>query len=414
MYDPYAEFQVHHLEGGTPVYILYRPDCAFAHVDFILSVGAHHDSAPDAGLAHFVEHMVCANSGLDLAASKKFFGSAGGYSGAATYHSGTRYGFKLPIHHPRFDEAVAYWVQAIFRNRLSNYFEREMSVIDSEIKRKHPSVAQMNMKTESTALNFRGTSWAWAPSPAGTLETLCNLSPKKVEEFHHRYYNLAHLSIVCVGGIDPHVLLQKLNTAFVGCFFGELIDTTVPVVERVVPLEVEFAEYQLSIADPLHRSSVNCTTLLPGTIPAALINVAGAVLSEAVVHEVRDIHGLAYNAGAQGGSRGSVCGIDVGAQDVPTDKVPHVVDMLTACIQKLPTQVEQFMEQREYELLRFDMYDTTLGKVHEAACEELIRYGRIITRVEEYAQFTLLEQKSVEILMPYLASPNLLTLVTHR
>jgi predicted Zn-dependent peptidase len=414
MYDPYAEFQVYQLATGVPVYVNYKPDCAFAHVDFILGVGAYHDGAIDAGLAHFVEHMVCANSGLDLSASKKFFGSAGGYSGAATYHSGTRYGFKLPIHHARFDEAVTYWVQALFGTTLDEYFEREMSVIESEIKRKYPSVAHMNMKTESNALNFRGTSWAWAPSPAGTLETLANLTPEKVQTFHHQHYNLANLSIVCVGGIEPHVLLDKLNRALVGAPLGGLHGATVPVVEQVVPLPIDFVEYQLADANRLDRSTVSCTTMLPGTISTALIDVACGILSQTVLHEVRDTHGLAYSAGANGGSRGSVCGIEVAAQDVPSGRVRQVVDILTGCIQELPTQVEQFMEQREQYLLRYAMFDTTLRSVHETACEELIKYGRITSRAEDYDNYISLKPTDIEVLIPFMVAPNRLVSVTHR
>ncbi len=413
MYDPYAEFQILYLKCGAPVHIFYKPDCGFAHLDFVVSSGAYHDGPEDVGLAHFVEHMVCANSGLDLAASKNFFASAGGYGGAATYHSGTRYGFKLPVQHPRFDEAIAYWVHAMFGTSLNQHFEREMSVIESEIKRKYASAAHMHMKTESNALNFRGTSYAWAPSPAGRLDTLSNLTLEKVQVFHRQYYSLANLSIVCVGGIAPDVLLEKLERALKAAPLGVAHNITVPMVHQVAPLTVDVAEYQLVETNPLNRSTVSLTTMLPGTISTALLNIVCGVLSDAVIHEVRDINGLAYSAGASGGSRGSVCGMEVVAQDVPTEKVSHVTEILSACIGALPTQVEQFMEQQEQQLLRFAMFDTTLNRIHEVACEELIKYGRIIARIEDYNYYNMCTPGDVEILMPFLASPNLLTLVTH-
>lgn len=414
MFDPYADFSTGHLANGVPVYNYHRPGCEFIHLDIIIHAGANDDGPDEVGLSHFVEHMVCANSGFSLSETERFFEEVGGEFHASTYFPGTRFGFKLPLADHRLDEGIEYLVQAMFQRGLNDHFDREMEVIRSEIERKYPTPKHVTMVTEVKSTYFRGTPLAWAPSPAGRLETLHNITMEKVQTFHNKHYTTTNATVVCVGGLSLSEVLNLLNQSLGQLRKSGERNKPLPTISAIEPLVDNRLEYRLVEGPAQGRVDVQQLILFPASVPYELTRIGSEVLSNLILDEVRDKRGLAYSTGANGEDHSRFSGLATFAQSVAETRAKEVEEVLWWCIDNLHKQASEFEKRRVAALKTFSMLDLKLSQIHGAACEDLLSLQRIIPLQEEYQKLVGLKLPDWEEFLELFKPEDIITVVCHK
>jgi len=97
MWDPYVDFKTTVLGNGLTVYQKVLPHLPFVTVGLLVHTGAMNDPAGKEGLAHFVEHVVSSNSGMNSQEIDDFFSECGGgVNLGSTSHQGISFNFVLP------------------------------------------------------------------------------------------------------------------------------------------------------------------------------------------------------------------------------------------------------------------------------------------------------------------------------
>ncbi|MBY0537900.1 insulinase family protein [Patescibacteria group bacterium] len=383
MYDPYADFTVHALSNGVPVYILYLPERSFAWAEFVFHAGMRDEQEYPAGTAHFLEHMVCANSGMTLMEMKRFFGEVGGMFDAFTGFESTRYSFMTPTTGPEFDQGLVFWAKASLGKSLENYFDREMEIINSEIKKRHPNVEMMKMANKVPSIHYRGLPWSKAPSAAGTLESLKDIRPETIQHFYDFYYTTNNLSVLCVGGLAPDVVLAKLE-ATVASEKMNGVRNPLPQVRSSFPkLRENDLEFSLVQGVGMGQVSLDFKALLPGDVSFEAAEVAAEMITELLYTEVREKRGLAYGMGAGSYARGPFHDLFVSVSNIPAAKVDEVRMVVTEIFHSFSTDKLLFEGIKRKRVASFLTRDSTLQKITDAAAYDLAMFGRIVTLRQE-------------------------------
>jgi len=305
----------------------------------------------------------------------------------------------------RFDDALALWAEATLGGRLVDHFDREKSVIESEIRRKYQSIEKMRFETELNQLMYSGTFRALAPSPAGTLESLSLITHDEAQRFHLQYYTPANLSMVCVGDIRLPQLMEKLERCLGQYVSGETAVAYPPQLEMPVRVESR-KEYQESQVSEPSRAKINRFILLPATIPAEIVSIAAQVISGVLTTELRDKQGLVYSAGAGGGTMAFCHNLNIGADEFDVKQLPAIEQVLRETIAALPTLTNRFLEEKEADLRRYAMYDVPWVRVQENVVGDISMFGRIGTRQEQHDECESLTVKDWKSVAEYLSDDS--------
>ena len=415
MYDPYANFVTRFLSNGVPVYVLYEPGRSFALLNFMFQSGMRDDMTVPCGTAHFLEHMICANSGMSLTERQQFFGLVGGFYHAVTGYESTRYGFKAPIMSDVFDARLDFWAEACLDRPLVDHFSREKTVITSEIERRYPTVQMMDLSTKVMQIHFRGLPWSGAPSAAGTLESVARITPDDVEQFRQTYYSTNNLTLVCVGGLTPEQVVEKLNrTGVAQSMTG--VRNPLPVTMTALPplAETEMVAH-LNADAPMGRATLQYQTLLPATVTDAATECAVHMLTDLLYFEVREKRGLAYKVSAASNLLGPFRQMFLDISDFPEQHVAEVTKVAEGLMHSFVSERTLFEQKKSEALAHFLTRDANLQMVWQAASNELMLQGHIKSAAEEIAELVALRFEDLLQIAEELHRPgNLLRVTVYR
>lgn len=406
MYDPYADFTVHALSNGVPVYVLYLPERSFVWTEMVFQVGMRDELSVPCGTAHFLEHMVCANSGMTLMEIKRFFGAVGGAFDAFTGFESTRYGFMTPVMGDEIDVALSFWTNACLVNSLDMHFDREMTIINSEIKKRYPNTTTMNLADKISVLHYRGLPWSGAPSAAGTLTSLSRITPDSVKQFRRHFYPTQNLSVVCVGGMSPQALLAKLEKTAVGQkTTGER--NTLPLAISNFPILVENdIELSLTQGEQMGQASLEYKALLPFSVSCEAAFIAADMITELLYTEVREKRGLAYSVGAGVSTRGPFHDFFASVSNAPVSKVGEVRQVVAEIFHSFADNQQLFAEIKKKRIANFYTRDATLKGIKDNAVRDLALFGRIISYQEEMTLVKAVTLADVVKVMQCLTVPD--------
>jgi predicted Zn-dependent peptidase len=211
MYDPFAHFESTTMPSGLRVHVLHKPEIPFARMQLVIHNGTNDDPKGKAGIAHFLEHIICANSGKSLPQMINYFADEGGGFVANTNHYRTCYGFLAPLSSPKFDEFLHFWTNAVVVNPIEDYFEREQRIIRSEIARSFPSAQVMENNQTAHYLTFRGEPFGEAVSALGTKESFDSIGQDDLLLQRRKMYIPQNIDMVCVGGLSLEQVVQKID-----------------------------------------------------------------------------------------------------------------------------------------------------------------------------------------------------------
>lgn len=285
-------FQKSILPNGIRLVTSSMPHTRSVALGFFLGVGSRYESAKDAGISHFIEHM-CFKGTQKRRTSSEISAAiegVGGMLNAGTDKEMTIYWCKVA--EPHFKLALDVLIDMLNNSRFDPAdIEKERQVIIEEIK--------MSKDTPSQEVNLIIDELLWPDHPlgkdtAGNADSVNGTDRDMLRNFMDEKYIAKNMVISIAGKIEHEAAREAIGHAFDSWNGTKTAPKYAPFVEkrnpriRIVKRDIEQAHVcmglpGLSIADP-RRFTID------------LLNVVlGEGMSSRLFTEIRDNLGLCYN-----------------------------------------------------------------------------------------------------------------------
>ena len=257
-----------------------------------LGVGARYETEAEAGISHFIEHLMFRGTqkrpfSKDISAAIE---GVGGIINGGTDKEITVYWCKVA--QPHFETALDVLADMILNSRLDpDDIEKERRVIIEEI--------GMSLDTPQQLVGMRLDEILWPKHPlgrdvAGTRETISGIKRQQILDFIEEEYSPLTTVVSIAGNIDSQSTVELVRKLFGGWKTTRPCRDYTPYVENYNPrLALENKETEqthLCLALP------GVSLLDPRRFTADLLNVIlGEGMSSRLFLEVRDKLGLVYN-----------------------------------------------------------------------------------------------------------------------
>lgn len=365
------------LDGGLRVVIEPLPHTHSVSICAIVAVGSGHETAPQSGMAHFIEHMMF--KGTSRRPSSKLLvdtiEGVGGMLDAYTTIESTVYSVKVAdIHQARAIDVLADMiVNPLFRDAD---VEKERRVIIEEISQ------TLDTPTEHVHLLFDQQLWGEQPlgrDIAGSETTVGQFSRDALHTFWRTTYVRRNLIISVAGNVDVTTTIAMIEHAFAPMPHGEAHQAVAMMPCCPGPLvRVHHADSEqvhfclgmpgLAINDPDRRAMLVFDAIVGGNSTSRLFQ------------EIREERALAYMIGsysreyAQVGKWVVTASIDPQSTD---EAIAAVMQVLRAVRNEgiTPAELAQIKEQVKGGIL-LSLEDSMSVAARNGS--HLLRYGRIV------------------------------------
>jgi predicted Zn-dependent peptidase len=284
-------YQLHRLENGLRIYLV--PVSSFQSVSLgvFVRVGSRYERSAEAGVSHFIEHMLFKGTARRPSAKiiAETIEGVGGVSNAYTSQEATVYYAKVAaaqastaldvladmVRHPLFDPAE---------------FEKERYVIGEEL--------NMIYDSPDSWANILLDQVLWSNHPlghniVGTADSLTGLSRDDLAAFFRSSYHPDNVLVAIGGAFEPDKLLAELNA-----LLGDWQSGPVPRFEPVAPIQTK-ARWHVEDR-PIEQGHL-CLALPglsrcdPDRYALSVLNaVLGEGMSSRLFLNIREEKGLAY------------------------------------------------------------------------------------------------------------------------
>ena len=283
------------LQNGLRLLMAPMPGMRSASISFFFTVGSRYESNTNAGISHFIEHMLF--KGSANYPNARFISEAiegvGGVFNASTGKELTHYSARVPGEHlPAVLDVLADMVHHSLFDPVE--IEKERSVIIEELSSTHDD------PQEWVGLLIDEAMWPRLPlgrDDAGYIETVANMQRQQMLDYLHEYYRPNSLIISVAGNIDPASIVEKCKRLFSQWEPREhaLWTKCLPPVDTspIVLIEKETEQVNLCLGTlGMGYSSPNYYTLM-------LMNaILGDGMSSRLFQTIREEQGLAYDIGS--------------------------------------------------------------------------------------------------------------------
>lgn len=202
-------YQEHKLENGLRILMVPLPNFQSVSMGIFVGVGSRYESTAQAGMSHFIEHMLF--KGTQKRPTARLIAEAiegvGGVSNAYTSQENTVYYAKVAA--PQIDTAIDVLVDLI-RNPLfvPAEIEKERLIIGEEI--------NMVYDIPDSWVNVLIDQVMWPHHPlgqniAGTHQSLAGFNREDILDFFEKSYHPQNLLIALGGAFEPEHVVSKLS-----------------------------------------------------------------------------------------------------------------------------------------------------------------------------------------------------------
>ncbi len=283
------------LQNGLRLLMAPMPGMRSASITFFFTVGSRYESNTNAGISHFIEHMLF--KGSKNYPNAKLISEAiegvGGVFNASTGKELTHYSARVPGEHlPAVLDVLADMVHYSLFDPVE--IEKERSVIIEELSSTHDD------PQEWVGLLIDEAMWPRLPlgrDDAGYIETVSNIQRQQMLDYVDEYYRPNSLIISVAGNIDPISIVEKCKRLFSGWEPREHAAWTkcLPPTDTtsIVLIEKETEQVNLCLGTlGIAYSSPDYYTLM-------LMNaILGDGMSSRLFQTIREEQGLAYDIGS--------------------------------------------------------------------------------------------------------------------
>ena len=283
------------LQNGLRLLMAPMPGMRSASISFFFTAGSRYESNTNAGISHFIEHML-------FKGSKKYpnarlisqaIEGVGGVFNASTGKEITHYSARVPGEHATIVlDVLADMVHHSLFDPVE--IEKERSVIIEELSSTHDD------PQEWVGLLIDEAMWPRLPlgrDDAGYIETVSNIQRQQMLDYVDEYYRPNSLIISVAGNIDPISIVEKCKRLFSGWEPREHAAWTkcLPPTDTtsIVLIEKETEQVNLCLGTlGIAYSSPDYYTLM-------LMNaILGDGMSSRLFQSIREEQGLAYDIGS--------------------------------------------------------------------------------------------------------------------
>ncbi len=200
------------LQNGLRLLMAPMPGMRSASISFFFTVGSRYESNTNAGISHFIEHMLF--KGSEKYPNARLISEAiegvGGVFNASTGKELTHYSARVPGEHlPAVLDVLADMVHHSLFDPVE--IEKERSVIIEELSSTHDD------PQEWVGLLIDEAMWPRLPlgrDDAGYIETVSNMQRQQMLDYLDEYYRPNSLIISVAGNIDPASIVEKCKRLF--------------------------------------------------------------------------------------------------------------------------------------------------------------------------------------------------------
>ena len=280
------------LDNGLMVVTSEMPHTRSVCASFFIGVGSRHEVDDQAGVAHFVEHMLFKGTEkrplpIDISGTVE---DMGGMMNAHTEHEMTIFWCKVA--HDRIGETLDLMVD-VLRNSLFDAaeVEKERKVVFEELSMNHD---YPNYRVDALIDEMLWPGHPLGRDIAGTKETVSGITRDMVSDFVHRSYNPANIVLSVAGNVVHEDVVQQASALCSGWIPQDPMPT--PEVDQ----RQEQAQYRLEYRK---TEQVNMSLAFPGLsfvhpdrYALDLLSVVmGEGMSSRLFIEIRENLGLAYD-----------------------------------------------------------------------------------------------------------------------
>lgn len=282
------------LPNGVRVVTAHSPYSYSAALSFYFGVGSRYEDAMEAGVSHFVEHMLFKGTSRRPSARQisEAVEGVGGVLNAGTGREHTVYWTKLPAEysHEGFD-LLADMVQNSLL--LPEETERERGVILEEIKGREDSPGRL---VSSLVDKLLWSEQSLGREIAGTEDTVGAISRADLDGHHDRHYRADNLVVSCAGPLAHEQVVEWASESLGQMRPGERVspgpaETTSEPRAGLVGKPLKQATFSLAFPAISYVDERRYTL---GVLDAVL----GGGMSSRLFLEVRERQSLAYAVGS--------------------------------------------------------------------------------------------------------------------
>jgi predicted Zn-dependent peptidase len=316
------------LDSGLRVVTERLPGLRSVAVGFWVGSGARDEAPEEAGVSHFLEHLLFkgadGQTAADISAAVE---RVGGDMNAVTGHEATAFFVRVPDQHVPL--ALEILAGIVWRPRLApEDIESERQVILEEIRMRDDTPDELVHDVFAATL-FPG--HALGRGVAGTKTTVAGLTRDMLARYHHEHYRPSNVVVAAAGNVDHEEMVRLVAAA----------EPTAAGTRRVRSLmALDPAGDEAVLERPLEQAHmVMGARALPRDDPdrfalAVLDLVLGGGMSSRLFQEIRERRGLAYSvysfrsAYQDTGSLGIYCG-------TAPERVPDVLGVVNGELDRL-------------------------------------------------------------------------------
>ncbi len=252
-------------------------------------VGARHESPPDSGMTHFLEHMVFKGThGRDALEIALAIESVGGHLDAFTGREATCFNARVLEEH--FDLAVDVLADLALRPRLDPVdIDKEKGVIVEEI-HNYDDTPDDRVHDLFSELVWRG--HPLGNRILGSVGSVTAFTPEAIRAYHARYYTAPNILISVAGRFDWEQVVATVSEKFASAPAGPPLQAALmtPNGRGVAHHIKDLTQLYLCIG------AAGCPHEHPDRYAVALVStMLGGGMSSRLFQRVREQEGLAYS-----------------------------------------------------------------------------------------------------------------------
>jgi len=261
-----------------------------AAVGYWIGVGSRDEHAPEAGVTHFIEHMLfkgtARHSAFEIA---EIFDGLGGELNAATSREHTLVYARVPDHH--LETAMDVMGDMVFEPAFAE-LDSEREVVLEEIAMYDD--APQELVHDLIAEAVFGDHPLGRPV-IGTAEVISSISPEAIARYHREMYVPGNIVVAAAGNIDHDQIVELVSRALArrSGTGGERANVRPPLVQAPPPQlrfqQKDTEQYHVCLAAPgISRSDRR-------RFAASILDaILGGSASSRLFQEIREKRGMAY------------------------------------------------------------------------------------------------------------------------
>lgn len=406
MWDPARDFTQTVLKNGLTVYSANWSDRPWQTAQVVVHAGSESDPHGLEGLAHFLEHVLNNNAPLEHREFEALIDGCGGQGEFGMTSVGwSQYGWTVPT--TLFSDMLYHFGTMLLQADIEKGIEKERAVILQEFSESYSLQKRLDLRMQRHCALFPDMHLSRSPGPIGTRQAIERINRANLEWFYRTHYTPVNMSLVTLGGIETHALVDLVESSPFGSMKpgvrtrrAERDDV------QILPHENHVVVYGAEYPGLMHgtKPEYDSYARIPGILEPEHLSVFGTMLENVLTHELRTRRQWTYDVSTDvtGFGQCNQFSIHCGSFDERATAEFHGV--VNDCIASLALRTDLFSATVRSHIARLHMSDSSgFGSCKQAAIMIAHdgRLGFIEDRIATIQSMTMADvQRLVGLLAP--------------